>query len=62
VRAAIDACKVSIWSRETAAARVVLAEAYLESKDLALARAEAERALVLDPQSIHAQKLLERLR
>ena len=62
VRAAIDACKVSIWSRETAAARVVLAEAYLESKDLASARAEAERALVLDPQSIHAQKLLERLR
>ena len=59
---AIDACKVSIWSRETAAARVVLAEAYLESKDLAAARTEAERALVLDPGSVHAQKLLERLR
>ena len=59
---AIDACKVSIWSRETSAARVVLAEAYLEAKDLQAARAEAERALVLDPQSVHAQKLLERLR
>jgi Flp pilus assembly protein TadD len=59
---AIDACKVSIWSRETAAARVVLAEAYLEAKDLVSARTEAERALALDPQSVHAQKLLERLR
>lgn len=62
VRAAIDECKVSIWSRDTAAARVALAEAYLESKDTAAARIEAERALVLDPQSIHAQKLLDRLR
>jgi len=62
LRAAIDEFKVSVWSRETAAARVALAEAYLESKDPAAAKAEAERALVLDPQSVHAQKLLERLR
>jgi Tfp pilus assembly protein PilF len=62
LRDAIDAYKVSIWSQDTAAARVALAEAYLESKDLAAAKVEAERALALDPQSVHAQKLLERLR
>jgi len=62
LRQAIDAFKVSIWSRDTAAARVALAEAYLEARDPAAARAEAERALVLDPKSLHAQKLLERLR
>jgi Tfp pilus assembly protein PilF/predicted hydrocarbon binding protein len=62
LRQAIDAFKVSIWSRDTAAARVALAEAYLEARDPAAARAEAERALVLDPASLHAQKLLERLR
>jgi Tfp pilus assembly protein PilF/predicted hydrocarbon binding protein/TolB-like protein len=62
LRQAIDAFKVSIWSQDTSAARVALAEAYLEARDPAAARAEAERALVLDPKSLHAQKLLERLR
>lgn len=62
VRQAIDECKIAIWSRDSAPARVALAEGYLELKDLAAAKAEAERALVLDPQSVHAQKLLERLR
>ena len=62
LREAMDAFKVSIWSQETAAAHVALAEAYLEARDAAAARGEAERALVLDPKSIHAQKLLERLR
>ena len=62
LREAIDAFKVSIWSQETAAARVALAEACLEAHDPAAARSEAERALILDPKSIDAQKLLERLR
>lgn len=62
LREAIDAFKVSIWSEETAAARVALAEAYLEARDPASARSEADRALVLDPKSIQAQQLLERLR
>ncbi len=62
LREAIDALKVSIWSEETAAARVELAEAYLAARDSASARTEAERALVLDPGSVHAQKLLDRLR
>jgi tetratricopeptide (TPR) repeat protein len=59
---AIDAFKVSIWSEETAAARVALAEAYLEARDHAAALEEVQRALVLDPGSLHARKLLERLR
>jgi Tfp pilus assembly protein PilF len=62
LRQAIDALKVSIWSRDTAAARVALAEAYLEARDPAAARAEAEQALVLDPKSLHARQLLDRLR
>lgn len=61
LREAIDAVKISLWSEESAAAHLVLAEAYFESRDVAAARAEATRALVLDPNSIHAQKLLERL-
>ncbi|HSP90134.1 MAG TPA: hypothetical protein VLN08_04475, partial [Vicinamibacterales bacterium] len=59
---AIDAFKVSIWSEDTAAARVALAEAYLDARDTPAALAEAERALVLDPKSPHARQLVERLR
>jgi len=62
LREAIDQFKVSIWSEDTAAARVALAEAYLEARDREAALAEAQRALVLDPASVHARKLLERLR
>jgi tetratricopeptide (TPR) repeat protein/TolB-like protein len=60
-RQAIDAVKISLWSEETAAAHLVLAEAYLEIHDDAVARAEAERALTLDPNSIQARRLIERL-
>jgi Tfp pilus assembly protein PilF len=58
---AIDALKISIWSAETAVAHVALAEAYLEAKDLDAARAEAQRALVLDPTSADARRLVEQL-
>jgi tetratricopeptide (TPR) repeat protein len=61
VREAIDAFKISLWSRESAAAHAALGEAWLQSKDPAAARAEAQRALALDPLSPEAKKLLEKL-
>lgn len=61
IQEAIDALKISVWSMETAEAHAVLAQAYLEAKDPASARAEAERALALDPASAEAKRILERL-
>jgi tetratricopeptide (TPR) repeat protein len=58
---AIDAIKISLWSRETVEAHIALGEAYLAQKDKPAARAEAERALVLDPASEDAKKLLEKI-
>jgi Tfp pilus assembly protein PilF len=55
---AVDALKISIWSEDSAAARVALAEAYLKLKNNAAARTEIERALVLDPGSAEAKRLL----
>jgi tetratricopeptide (TPR) repeat protein/TolB-like protein len=55
---AMDALKISIWSEETAPARVALAEAYLKAGNSASARVEAERALVLAPESADAKRLL----
>jgi Flp pilus assembly protein TadD len=59
---AIEAIKISLWSQETAAAHLALAEAYLQAKTLDLARSEVERALALDPASVPARQLLERLK
>lgn len=56
---AVDALKISIWSRDTAPARVALAEAYLKQQNTAGARAELERALALDPASADAKRLLD---
>lgn len=60
VQDAVDALKIALWSEETAEARVVLAGAYLESGDVAAARVEAERALILDPSSAEARRILDR--
>jgi tetratricopeptide (TPR) repeat protein len=60
-RDAIDALKIAVWSEETAAAHLALAEAYLEAKELALARREAERGLALDPGSSSGRALLDRI-
>jgi tetratricopeptide (TPR) repeat protein len=58
---AVDALKISIWSRDGAPAHVALAEAYLQLKDSASARLQVQRALALDPSSADARRLLERM-
>jgi tetratricopeptide (TPR) repeat protein len=58
---AIDAFKIAIWSRETAAAHVALGSALLDSGDADGAKRSAERALVLAPTSESARELLKRL-
>lgn len=58
---AIDEFKVAIWCRETAQARLALAEALFEAGEKDSARREAERALMLDPQSAGARELLKKI-
>jgi Tfp pilus assembly protein PilF len=55
---AIDAFKISIWSEDQAPAHVYLGQAYLKIGDTTNARAEAQRALTLDPTSDDARRLL----
>ena len=52
---AIDALKISIWSEDTAAAHVALAEAYLKTGDTRPRAPKREKALVLDPASADAK-------
>ena len=61
LREAIDAFKISLWSSETAQAHIALGEAYLQAKDLEAARAEADRAALLDPSSADAKQLRLRI-
>ena len=60
-REAIDAFKISLWSAETASAHLALGDAYLQIKDTDAAKAEAERALALDPTSAEPRQLLNRI-
>ena len=53
--------RMSLWSREGAAARLALAEALVAPKQPGLARAEAMRALLLDPSLEAARALIARL-
>ena len=62
MRDAIDSLKISLWSAPTAEGHTVLAEAYVQAKDADRARAEAERALALDPSSTEAKRLLDMLK
>lgn len=61
VHEAMDALQISLWSAETADAHAVLGEAYRQDKNLDAARAEADRALVMDPASAEAKALIARL-
>jgi tetratricopeptide (TPR) repeat protein len=58
---AIEAFKISLWSTETATTHAALGEALRQNRDLAGARAEADRALALDPECAEAKQLLARL-
>ena len=60
-REAIDALRVSIWSQETAEARLALAQALLDTGDADGARTETQRALQLDPASPAAKTLLSKI-
>jgi len=59
---AVDAFKISIWSEDQAPAHMYLAEAYVKIGDPVNARAEAQRALALDPSSADAKRLLSEIR
>jgi tetratricopeptide (TPR) repeat protein len=58
---AVDALKISIWSKDTAGAHVAMADAYLRLKDVPAARAHVQKALALDPNSAEAKALLNRI-
>jgi tetratricopeptide (TPR) repeat protein len=59
---AVGEYRVALWDDETAVTHVRLAEVYMEMGEHAEARAHAERALELEPDSSGAQDLLEKLR
>lgn len=61
LREAIEEFRIAVWCRDSSAARVRLGEALLESGDRAGARTEAQRALVLTPDSAEAKALLARI-
>jgi Tfp pilus assembly protein PilF len=58
----VDALKISIWSQDTAPARVALAQAYLKLQNSGSAREQVERALALDPNSADAKRLLAEMK
>lgn len=58
---AVEALKIALWSEETVAAHVALAEAYLQVQDSASARSEIDRALVLDPKAADALAVKARI-
>jgi tetratricopeptide (TPR) repeat protein len=60
-REAVAALKISIWSKDSAAAHAALGEAYLRLKDTSNARAQAQQALALEPDMPEAVALLKRI-
>lgn len=58
---AVEALKIALWSEETVAAHIGLAEALLQVQDQAAARIEIDRALALDPKSTEALALKAKL-
>ena len=59
---AVDALKISLWSEDSIAARLALAEAYVAARNPAAAREELQKVLQREPGSSEAQRLLEAIR
>jgi tetratricopeptide (TPR) repeat protein len=59
---AVDALEISVWSEDSAAARIALADAYLKLQQPDAAKTELVRALALDPASAAAKKMLETIK
>jgi len=57
-REAIDTLKISVWSRDTAQARLALAEAYVAAREFAAARTEVQAVLTAEPGNAAASALL----
>ena len=55
---AIDELKISIWSDDRADARVALAEAYIQAKNVDAARSELQTVLTRQPSNADAKRLL----
>ena len=58
---AVDEFTISIWSRDTIAARLALAGAYIEAQNTASARIELQVVLSREPANAEARRLLGRL-
>ena len=58
---AIDEFKIAIWSDDTVASHLALADAYAQARDLAAARTELQWILKADPQNAEAKGMLDRL-
>jgi len=58
---AVDALKIAIWSEDTLASHLLLAEVYIQARNLTAARAELQWILKADPQNVDAKRLLERV-
>ena len=58
---AIDEFTVSIWSRDSVAARLALAEAYIKTQNVAGARTELQVVLSREPANPDARRLLARV-
>jgi len=58
---AVQEFKIALWSAESVAAHLALAEAFLQLKDLGSAGVEVDRALVLEPDSAEAKALRDRI-
>ena len=59
---AIDELKISIWSDDQIDARLALADAYIQTKDLDAARSELQTVLTRQPGNAEARRLLDTLR